>query len=169
MSGVPSCAARRTAHSPVEGLTMGTKSRLRLVLACLVILAGCSRGPGSTGGTQATATAAVPAARTISGQVSYSGSLLGSHKIVVVVSKVGEQGPPAASTILTKPGPYSLTGVADGTYVILAFIDLGDDMGAPGASEPQGSYDKAGDGTADQLAIQGGAGVTGVDITLKDR
>ncbi len=71
--------------------------------------------------------------------------------------------------MLAKPGPYTLANVDDASYTVSAFIDLGDDMGAPKADEPQGSFDAGGDGTPDAVVIQGGKAATGVNITLRDR
>jgi hypothetical protein len=57
----------------------------------------------------------------------------------------------------------------DGMLVSVVSMDLGDDMGPPGATEPVGIYDANGDGTADQATMQGGTGLTGIDIALKDK
>ena len=128
---------------------------------------GATSGPAGTGG-GATPTAAGPVAKTVSGTITYAGSVSPTHQIIIVLNRQGEQAP-ANSTVVAKPGPYSIGGVADGTYSISAFMDLGDDMGPPGANEPAGIYDKNGDGTADALTIQGGVGLAGIDIALKDK
>jgi hypothetical protein len=136
-----------------------------------LLLAGCAgSGPAPTGSPSGAPTgSAPPAARTISGEIHYAGNLLDGHAIVIVANRASEPGPPAYSAKITAPGPYSLTDVADGTYLITAFIDLGDDMGAPQANEPAGAYDVAGDGTPDLVEIAGGSAVTTVDIILADR
>lgn len=145
--------------------------RMRAILVRVVALtlslglAGCGASSGSP---TPTATAAA-AAKTIGGQISYAGSAASGHKIVVVAGLAGSQGAPAYSAVIDGPGPYTLTDLADGQYTVTAFIDLGDDMGAPQANEPAGSYDVGGDGTADPVTIAGGKAATGIDITIKDR
>jgi hypothetical protein len=136
-------------------------------LLVVMLAAGACSGSGS-GATTAPSAAAAGAARTISGQISYGGSALGSHKIVVVVVRAGEAAP-AYSTVVAKPGAYSIGNVSDASYTVMAFIDLGDDMGAPKADEPQGSFDAGGDGTPDPVVIQNGNAATNVNITLRDR
>lgn len=132
----------------------------------MAVLAACGSGSATPNPTSSKSSGPLP--QTISGTVSYSGSVSPTHQIVIVAVRGGEQAP-AYSVVIAKPGPYSLTGVADGAYAISAFMDLGDDMGPPGASEPAGVYDSNGDGTADNAAMQGGAGLTGIDIALKDK
>ena len=129
-------------------------------------LAGC--GGSSATSNPTSGGPAGPAAQTIAGTVSYTGTTSPTHQIIVVAVREGEQAP-AYSAVIAKPGPYSLTGVADGKYLISAFMDLGDDMGPPGANEPAGVYDASKDGTADPAVIQGGVGLAGVDIELKDK
>jgi hypothetical protein len=122
----------------------------------------------SVGTTPSPGPTAMPAGRSISGQVTYDGKLLDGHKIVVVAARAGEQGPPAYSVVLSGPGAYRLTDVSDGTYTLLAFIDLGDDMGSPQTGEPVGSYDLAADRTADPVVMAGGGATRGVDILISD-
>jgi hypothetical protein len=127
----------------------------------IAVLAGCG------GGSPATSTAAAQP-RTISGTVSYTGSVSAAHQIIVVATRQGEQ-TPAYSAVLKKPGGYTFSSVTDGTYFVIAFMDLGDDMGAPLPNEPYGVYDTSGDGQLDTVVVSGGQAVTGVDITLVDR
>jgi hypothetical protein len=148
-----------------QTLLMGT-----LVLALSVALGACS-GSGGTPqatGTPATATTAV-ASKAISGTVRYAGAKLAAHKIIISAVLGGSQGAPGYSAVITAPGPYTLANVADGSYVVIAFIDTGDDMGPPGETEPLGWYDVAGDGTADPVVIAAGGAATGIDIAIKDR
>jgi hypothetical protein len=70
---------------------------------------------------------------------------------------------------LTKTGTYTISNVADGTYTVLAFVDLGDDMGAPQANEPVGTYDPDANGVADLVVLEGGVGVKNIDVSLEDR
>jgi uncharacterized cupredoxin-like copper-binding protein len=108
------------------------------------------------------------AARTISGRISYAGKALAGHKIVIAVNRQGESAP-AYSATLTKLGEYSISGVTDGSYSVVAFIDVGDDMGPPKADEPAGTYDPDGNGTPDLVVMVNGGGGQGIDIVLKDR
>jgi hypothetical protein len=116
--------------------------------------------PGPT-----TPTVPVTADQTIAGSITYSGDL-GSGVIIVVASLVGSNGPPAYSAVLNAAGPYALTGVADGEYIVQAFLDEGNDRGAPENDEAQGFYDPNGDGTPDAVVIAGGVGLLAIDITL---
>jgi hypothetical protein len=131
----------------------------------IILASGCS-GPAATSGPTA---APSPAAHTISGRIGYTGSALAGHKIVVVVGRAGEQGSPAYSIVISGPGSYTVSDVADGSYDVFAFGDLGDDMGAPKADEPQGWFDADTDGTPDLVVIQDGTPATGVDFTIVDR
>ena len=144
---------------------MRTRAPVAGWLIATSIIAGCS-APVAT--TQPTDTP-LPAQRTISGTISYSGAAFAPHRIVVVAVRSGDQGPPAYSALLPSAGPYALTNVADASYTVLAFIDLGDDMGAPLPGEPQGFYDTAGDGDPDPVAMLDGKSVAGVDITIRDQ
>ena len=115
-----------------------------------------------------TAAPAAPAARTISGRITYEGTVQPLHQIVIVANRQGEQAP-AYSTILRQPGPYSIPNVTDASYTLIAFMDLGDDMGPPGANEPYGTYDANADGKPDEVVIKDGKGLAGVDIAVRDR
>jgi hypothetical protein len=42
-------------------------------------------------------------------------------------------------------------------------------MGAPLPNEPVGAYDANGDGKPDDVAMKGGKGLGGMDITLSDQ
>ncbi len=81
--------------------------------------------------------------------------------------RTGEQAP-AYSTVIRQPGPYTISNVTDSTYLLSAFMDLGDDMGAPQPNEPSGAYDQNGDGKGDEVAMKDGKGLTGIDITIRD-
>lgn len=111
----------------------------------------------------------VAAKRTINGRVTYPGNALDGHKIIIAINRQGDAGPPAYSATLTKTGTYTISNVADGTYTVLAFIDLGDDMGAPQANEPVGTYDPDANGVADLVVLEGGVGVNGINVSIKDR
>jgi len=148
--------------------------KVSLSTASLIVVLAVSAcgGAATPAPASATATPGSPssaAGREISGAVAYDGTALDGHKIVVGAVLAGTAGAPAASAVLSGPGPYQLTGLADGSYTLFAFIDLGDDMGAPAATEPLGWYDVAADGTADPVVIASGAGVAGVAIQILDR
>ena len=136
--------------------------------ALIMLLPGCSSGEttATAPGTITPTTPTVPS-RTISGTVSYSGNVKSSHQIIIVANRMGEQ-TPAYSVILRNPGPFSISDVTDATYTLIAFMDLGDDMGPPGADEPSGFYDGNGDGKADVVIMTEGKGLAGIDITLTD-
>lgn len=104
----------------------------------------------------------------ISGWVTYTGRITASHQIIIAAGRWGEQGPPAYSAVIASPGPYTLTSVADYTYTLSAFIDLGDDMGPPQPDEPFGWYDLGGDGSPDLVIISGGASLASINIVLRD-
>jgi hypothetical protein len=141
-----------------------------LALTLSLALGGCASpggAPQATGTPAATGTPGV-ASMTINGTIAYAGAKLGTHKIIVIAGLGGSQGAPAYSAVITAPGPYTLVKVADGTYVVGAFIDTGDDMGAPQPADPLGWYDGTGDGKADAVVIAGGVAATGIDITIRD-
>jgi hypothetical protein len=131
-----------------------------VILAVLAVACG-----GSEAAPEGTAT---PAPRTISGQIIYTGSALANHKIIVTAVRSGVEGAPVYVAVLTSAGAYTLTNVADSSYNIFAFIDLGDDMGSPQPDEPSGWYDPGDDGVPDSVIMQDGNPATGVDITIRD-
>ncbi len=104
----------------------------------------------------------------ISGRISYTGRVTVAHNIVVGAARLGEQGPPAYATVISGVGPYTITNMADYTYTVFAFMDLGGDMGPPEPGEPFGWYDPTGDGYPDPVVVSGGSPVMGIDITLHD-
>jgi hypothetical protein len=104
----------------------------------------------------------------IRGAISYTGHVTAAHNVIIFASRQGEAGPPAYATVIPGPGPYTITNVADYTYTVGAFMDLGDDMGPPQPGEPFGWYDPAGDGWPDPVIVSGGNPATGVNITLHD-
>lgn len=108
------------------------------------------------------------AQRSLNGRITYAGTSLANHKIVIAVNRQAESSPAYSATI-TKTGNYTISNVADGTYTVIAFIDLGDDMGPPQPEEPLGLYDAGGDGVPDAVVMKAGAPVTGLDITIQDR
>jgi hypothetical protein len=130
---------------------------LAVVSALAIIPAGC-------GGIKGTTT--VPD-NSISGKITYAGNIKPTHQIIVIAVEAGQQAP-TYTVVISKPGPYTIYSVADCAYTVFAFMDLGDDMGAPKANEPSAYYDFNKDGQADEVTIIDGKGVTGIDIKLLD-
>ena len=145
---------------------------LVLLTAASIVISACG---GNKEASEPTGSAVLP--HTISGRVDYAGSSLSNHKIVIAVNRQGESSPAysailtkaGAYAILTKAGAYAISNVADGAYTIIAFIDLGDDMGPPQPNEPSGTYDAGNDGTPDSFVLKDGGPATGIDITIVDR
>jgi hypothetical protein len=145
------------------------KPRLVVIMAAIgisllaLLPAGCSNGAGTTS-TPGTST---PPNRAITGQVTYAGNVKPAHQIIIVVMRKGEQAP-AYSAVISKPGSYTINNVADAIYTAFAFMDLGDDMGSPQPNEPSGYYDANGDGKGEDIIMQDGKGLNGIDILLAD-
>lgn len=106
-------------------------------------------------------------AGSISGWISYTGSITGTHNIIVFAGRQGEEGP-VYHTVISAVGPYTITNMADYTYTVGAFMDLGGDMGPPESDEPFGWFDPGGDGQPDPVIVSGGSTVTGIHISLLD-
>ena len=105
----------------------------------------------------------------IFGNVSYSGSQPGGHKVFVSLHLDTGQ-PPVESTQIYVGDLYGIAGLPDGSYYIGAFLDVDNDGGGPpDAWEPSGWYDgpDAGD-EPDLVSIVNGANLFGYDITLLD-
>ena len=128
-----------------------------------VLLVGCGGGTGTT----STPGTSSPLNRVLSGQVTYAGKISPAHQIIIIVSRIGDQAP-AYSTVIGKPGSYTINNVSDSTYTVFAFMDLGDDMGPPQPGEPLGSYDSNGDGKSDEIIMKNGEGLSGINIALLD-
>lgn len=139
------------------------------VISGLAFSAGCGDDKSTESNTAAESntptTVAVAADRTIAGTITYEGDL-GSGVILVVANLVGNDGPPLYSVAVDAAGPFAITGVDDGEYIIFAFVDAANDRGGPEDDEAQGFYDTNGDGTGDSVFIAGGVGVIDIDIAL---
>jgi hypothetical protein len=153
---------------------MRLKKDILVATACVALLTvalpGCGeRTPNADVNTPASTTPgqALPPARVITGVVTYAGTAKSLHQIIVVASRSGEQSP-AFSTVIKQPGTYTISGVTDGSYFLSGFMDMGDDMGPPGATEPFGYYDANGDGRTDEVVMNGGKGLAGINIDLQD-
>ena len=143
--------------------------KLTAIGVAAVFLTACG-DDDTTGATTTTlpATSTTVAARSISGNVTYAGTALDGHRFVIAVNRQGDDGPPAYSATLAKAGPFTISDVEDGSYTVIAFIDLGDDMGSPEADEPTGTYDTNADGNPDLVVVSQGAAVTGIDVVVSD-
>ncbi|MBI2304460.1 MAG: carboxypeptidase regulatory-like domain-containing protein [Chloroflexi bacterium] len=98
----------------------------------------------------------------ISGYVSYTGGVVGSHTIYLGATTNPSQ-PPEYMTSILGPGAYTITGVANGTYYIVAFLDSNDSGGAsPDPGEPVAAY-----GYGKPVTVAGSS-PTGIDISLDD-
>jgi hypothetical protein len=109
-----------------------------------------------------------PPSGSIAGRTSYAGAITGTHNIVILASRWGEQGPPAYFTVTYGTGPYTISQVADYTYTLAAFMDRDGDMGQPKPDEPVGWYDPNGDKSPDPVIVVGGVAVTDINIALRD-
>ncbi|HSR16916.1 MAG TPA: T9SS type A sorting domain-containing protein [Ignavibacteriaceae bacterium] len=101
-------------------------------------------------------------ANTISGTIYYSGSA--SEQIAVAVfTDPTLEGEPLKFAQIEAPGSYSITELSDGTYYVVSIMGISSE-GEIESTDPWGAY-----GTLEALTpvvISGGAGVSGVDITL---
>lgn len=149
--------------------------RICIATALLIAVTACGGDDSSSDETEAPSTDVVTTEppptiaatqdQTIAGTVSFDGDV-GDGVIIVFAVVVGSNSPPEYTAVLDAPGPYALTGVADGEYAVQAFLDSGDDRGPPEADEPQGFYDANGDGQPDIVVMTGGAGLIEIDFAL---
>jgi len=131
---------------------------LFVLSSAVVIMAGC----GGNKGTTSTQSSTNPPNKSISGNITYAGNINPTHQVIIILFKPGDQ-TTAYSTVISKPGQYIFNNVADSTYNIYAFMDLGDNMGPPQPNEPIGYYNSNAN-----IIMNGGIGLTGIDITLLD-
>ena len=104
---------------------------------------------------------------TISGIVTYTGTITSPHEIFVSIHLSVDE-PPEHSEQILSGETYSITEIPDGTYYIYAFLDANDSGGGPpDPGEPGGWY---ADGAGQPLAINiiGGNTVDDIDIVLED-
>jgi len=103
-------------------------------------------------------------ANTISGTIYYSGSAAEQIAIAVFTDPTLD-GEPLKFAQIEAPGSYSITELSDGTYYVVSVMGISDE-GEIESTDPWGAY-----GIMEALTpvvISGGAGVSGVDITLVD-
>jgi hypothetical protein len=106
---------------------------------------------------------------TIEGIVTYSGSEVGEE--VTIGYFTGPDGPPVDTTDIPYTDgtyPYAFSGLADGPYVICAWMDLDNSGGEPDPNEPYSCYDDNGDGDPDIIVISGASTATDIDFDLSD-
>lgn len=63
--------------------------------------------------------------------------------------------------------PYSLRGLEDGTYYIIAVIDYNGSGGNPDLKDVESFYDSNHDGTPDPVIISSANRVTGIDFEFQ--
>jgi hypothetical protein len=100
---------------------------------------------------------------TISGIVTYTGTIASPHEIFVSIH-LSVDDPPEHSVQILSGETYSITEIPDGTYYIYAFLDANDSGGGPpDPGEPASWFvDEAGQ----PLAINIAAGNTVVDVNI---
>lgn len=132
---------------------------LGLLMSLLALLILCPASPAVAKGPTAS----------IIGNVTYSGSISGSHPIKIAAwTAFPPTSPPAGETTIAQPGgSYILTWLFDGSYFVTAFLDANDN-GECDEGEPEGQYDADADGNPDSVSVSGGGMVIGVDIVLED-
>lgn len=161
---------------------MGKKILFNLLgMAALVAaasLSGCFSNPtnpyegaftsarGGSGGSQSTPTpyaltphptvAATPTPGTAGGTGSISGTITGSGGNYVEITAVGVGGTVFVSTNRTGDGPYTISGIPDGIYGVVADTTTA----SPGRS---GSFSGP---PPPPLVISGGTAYTGIDIVM---
>ncbi len=102
-------------------------------------------------------------AGSISGEIAYSGSFVGTVYIAAFNSPTLD-GDPDYMTTLSSPGSYSINDVVDGTYYMVSIISASMPQILP--TDPYGFW-----GTLENLTpivISGNNNVTGINITLID-
>ena len=99
----------------------------------------------------------------ISGVISYAGSQTGDI-LISVFDDPAPSAPDVSETTILTPGPYTISGLADGTYYVGAFRDP-DGSGSPDPGEPIGVY---GADYWQEVVVSGGGNTSGIDITLED-
>ncbi len=100
---------------------------------------------------------------TISGTITYSGTKTGTINVEAYTRPV-PRGSTASSTTITDFGPYSLSGLTDGTYFVFSYIDSDGD-GRMGPREAWGYMGYP--GTPAPITVSG-SDVAGVDFSLYD-
>lgn len=103
-------------------------------------------------------------ANTISGTIYYSGSAAEQIAVAVFTDPTLD-GEPLKFAQIEAPGSYSITELSDGTYYVVSVMGISTE-GEIESTDPWGAY-----GNMEALTpviISGGAGVSGVDITLVD-
>ncbi|MBN2010154.1 T9SS type A sorting domain-containing protein [candidate division KSB1 bacterium] len=95
----------------------------------------------------------------IMGEIHYSGLATGPVVIATINLQLDFEKLFSLDTLETGPGPFELTDVTPGTYLIAAFLDVNGD-GLPALSEPMGAYNGS-------LEVKEGETVEDVQIYIK--
>jgi YVTN family beta-propeller protein len=125
---------------------------LIIIMLSMVFLSGLVYGAGS-----------------VSGTVSYSGSKTGAIYAAAFTSLPACTAPnPEPYTFAEIPalGNYTLSGLPDGTYYMVAVIITGGAGAAPKSTDPWGIYNGCANITS--VVISGGNAVSGININLVD-
>jgi len=106
---------------------------------------------------------------TISGTIYYEGPSIGNLIIGYFDEYPSDQAPYLGAFIpspVTFPATYTILGLTNGTYYVIAFLDYDGDMGPPEPDEPVGvAINNTLQQGFDPLVVNG-ANVNGIDVTL---
>jgi hypothetical protein len=102
----------------------------------------------------------------ISGTISYTGASTAPIHVFTSTDPTFDDEDEMTYVTLDSPGGYTLTGLADGTYYIVAMISNIDDDEDIKKTDPWGLYGTWGNLTP--VTITGGSNVSGIDISLVD-
>lgn len=111
-----------------------------------------------------------PLPGSISGTVTYTGSVIGTHRVCIEVSDAdtGLYGIPRYSGCIPGPGSYTLHPIADGTYYVTAWLDADDSGGGPPTDSDRCGWFGGGPDMLIPVVISGGTQATGIDIVITD-
>jgi len=104
-----------------------------------------------------------PESGAITGTIGYTGTVTGTHLVWAGAFTSTQGGPPVYATVRDGPGPYTLAGIGEGIYYIMAGMDADDSGGPPDpAIDPLGVY------AHNPVTVTGGVVITAVDVLLLD-
>ena len=147
---------KRTAHATRYPLIVASSALALLLLGSLVWVIGITHAQTGSG--------------VIEGSVTYYGSRPDPQPIqLAVFTTTAQPLPPPVATASTdsEARSYRISGLADGTYYVFAYLDSDGGYDYDPGQEPFAWYDYEGDGRADPVTVKGGT-VGGVDILLTD-
>ena len=100
----------------------------------------------------------------INGTVTYTGP--GSSPLIEIGAHLDLNGPPETVDKQFSGDAYSLRGLADGSYYIIATIDYDGSGGPPDPTDPIAFYDPDHDGSPDPVDISSGSRVYAIDFDI---